>query len=82
MWSIFKVFIKFVAMLLLCFGFLAVRSGIEPEPPALQGKISTTGWPGKSHFKIVSGAIIFKDYFLETLRDSPASLDLSSASMS
>ena len=58
-----------------------MRSGIEPEPPALQGNVSTTGGPGKSHFKIVSRAINFKDYFLETLRDSPASLDLSNAYM-
>ena len=29
-------------------GFLAPRPGIEPAPPALEGKVLTTGPPGKS----------------------------------
>ena len=59
----FQVFIAFVTILLLyCFmlwflgceasGISAPRPGIEPEtepaPPALKGKILTTGLPGKS----------------------------------
>ena len=53
MWTIFKIFIEFVTVLLLflCFGFLATRHvrflapwpGIEPTPPALEGKVLTTG---------------------------------------
>ena len=39
MWTIFKVFIEFVTILLvLCFGFLAMRHvGIESPTPALEG---------------------------------------------
>ena len=58
MWTIFfKVFIEFVTILLLFYvlvfdreacGILAPRSGIEPAPPALEGKVLTTGPPGKS----------------------------------
>ena len=59
MWTIFKVFIEFVAILFLflCFGFLgheaceilAPRPGIQPAPPALEGEVLiTTGPPGKS----------------------------------
>ena len=55
----FQVFIAFVTILLLyCFmlwffgleasGISAPRPGIEPAPPALKGKILTTGLPGKS----------------------------------
>ena len=56
----FKVFIEFVTILLLfflmffCFfglearGILAPRPGIEPAPPVLEGKVLTTGPPGKS----------------------------------
>ena len=58
MWTIFKVFIEFVPILLLFlyFGFfgreacgiLAPQPGIEPAPPALEGEVLTTGPPGKS----------------------------------
>ena len=57
MWTILKVFIEFVTVLLLCFGFLApwqVRPysapwpEIKPAPPALEGKVLITGPPGKS----------------------------------
>ena len=58
MWTIFKVFIEFVTILLLCYvfgffwpeacGILAPRPGIEPAPPALEGEVLTTGLPGKS----------------------------------
>ena len=37
MWVILKVFIEF-----------APGPGIKPEPPALEGKVLTTGPPGKS----------------------------------
>ena len=57
MWTIFKVFIEFVTILLL-FYFLVLwpqgvwdlrdhRPGIEPTPPALEGEVLTTVPPGK-----------------------------------
>ena len=58
MWTILKVFIEFVTILLLFYvlvfgheacGILAPRPGIEPTTPELEGKVSTTGPPGKSH---------------------------------
>ena len=58
MWTIFKVFIEFVTILLLfCIlvffglkacGNLAPQPGIEPTASALEGKLLTTGSPGKS----------------------------------
>ena len=63
MWTIFKVFIEFVTILLLFYILafwpqsmwdLSSQPGIEPTPPALEGGILTTGLPGKSqetHFK-------------------------------
>ena len=59
MWTIFKVFIEFVTILLLIYvfgffcgcearGILAPWSGIEPASPALEGEVLTTGLPGKS----------------------------------
>ena len=55
MWTIFKVFIEFVTILLLFYvlgheacGILAPQPGIEPAPPAQEGKVLTTGPPGKS----------------------------------
>ena len=27
---------------------LPSQAGVEPTPPALEGKVLTTGWPGKS----------------------------------
>ena len=57
MWTIFKVCIEFVTILLLfCFGFfgheacgiLAPRLGIEPALPALEGEVLTAGLLGKS----------------------------------
>ena len=32
-----------------CEIFLAPWPGIEPAPPALEGRVSTTGLPGESH---------------------------------
>ena len=58
MWTIFKVFIKFVTILLLFYallfgheagGILPPQPGLEPAPPALEGEVLTTGPPGKSH---------------------------------
>ena len=56
MWSIFKVFIEFVTLLLLLYvlvfcpqdmcGILASQPETDPTPPALEGKVSTTGPPG------------------------------------
>ena len=57
MWTIFKVFIEFVTILLLFYalvfgcescGILAPQPGIEPTPPALEGEVLTIGPPGKS----------------------------------
>ena len=56
MWTIFKVFIKFVTVLLLFYvlafgqevcGALAPQSESKPTSPALEGKVLTTGPPGK-----------------------------------
>ena len=58
MWTIFKVFIATILLLFygVFFGFfgrqacgiLAPWPGIEPAPPALEGKVLTTGPPGKA----------------------------------
>ena len=57
MWTILKVFIEFVTILLLpcvlnfCLeacGSLTPRPGIELILPALEGKVLTTGCPGKN----------------------------------
>ena len=57
MWTIFKVFIEFVTILLLFYvlvldhkacRILAPRPGFEPTPPALEAEVLTTGAPGKS----------------------------------
>ena len=57
MWTIFKVFIEFITIMLLFYvlafgpeacGILASRPGIEPTPPALEGEVLTTGPPGRS----------------------------------
>ena len=59
MWTIFKVFIQFVTILLIFMlwfyghkacGILAAWSGSKPLPPVLEGKVLTTGPPGKSLF--------------------------------
>ena len=63
MWTILNVFIEFVAilplfllLLLFCFlaeacRILASQPGIEPVPSALEGKVLTTGSPGKSPWR-------------------------------
>ena len=57
MWTLFKVFIEFVTVLLLFYVLLfsprgmwhlSSLIGIEPPPPALEGKVLTRGPPGKS----------------------------------
>ena len=57
MWTIFKVFIEFVTVLLLFYvlvlwtkicGILAPPPGIESSPPILEGKVLTAGLQGKS----------------------------------
>ena len=59
MWTILKVFIEFVTILLRYYVLvfwprgmwdLSPRLGIEPAPPALEGEVLTTGPPGKSLF--------------------------------
>ena len=59
MWTIFKVFIEFVTILLLFYvlffgheacGILAPQPGIKPTAPALEGDVLTTGLPGKSPY--------------------------------
>ena len=59
MWTIFKVFIEFVTILLLSYmfwffglkacGILAPWPGVEPTSPALEDEVLTTGPLGKSH---------------------------------
>ena len=56
MWTIFKVFIEFVIIFLLCYVLafwprcmiLGPWPGTEPTPPALQGEVFATRPPGKS----------------------------------
>ena len=58
MWTIFKVFIELVTIVLLfyvlglfgleVYGILAPRPGIEPALPSLEGGVLTIGPPGKS----------------------------------
>ena len=58
MLTIFKLFTELVTILLLFYvlfyfvpelcGILVPRPGIESSPPALEGKVLTTGPPGKS----------------------------------
>ena len=55
MWNIFKIFIEFVAILLLFHvlvflarGILAAWQGVELAPPELEGEVSTMEQPGKS----------------------------------
>ena len=63
MWAIFKVFTELVTI---CFGFLATRHvgilvprpGIELTPLALEGKILTTGPPGKPFLCSFSSLIL------------------------
>ena len=67
MWTILKVFIEFVTILLLlyvlvffgceaCEAFGAPQPGIELACPALEGKVLTTGLPGKSLFFLKSAS--------------------------
>ena len=62
MWTIFKVFIEFVSILLLfhififgckACGILAPGQGIEPISPTLEGGFLTTGPPGKSLYVLL-----------------------------
>ena len=59
MWTIFKVFIEYVTILLPLYvlvlgreacGILAPWPGIEPGLPTLEGGVLSTGPPGKSHY--------------------------------
>ena len=59
MWTIFKVFLEFVTLLFLFYvlvfsheapGNLSSWPGIEPNPPALEDDVLTTGQPGKPQF--------------------------------
>ena len=64
MWTILKVFMYFVTILLLiyvfgiffgleAFGILAFQPGIEPIPLALKGEVLTTEPPGKSQYAVI-----------------------------
>ena len=69
MWTIFKVFLEFVKILLLLFmfcffgieacGILVPWPGITSTAPALEGEVLTTGPPGQSLdgslFKVING---------------------------
>ena len=68
MWTILKVCIEFATILLLlrvlifwgghkAYGILVPRPGIEPALPALEGKVLTTGPPGKSQTLLYKGMI-------------------------
>ena len=68
MWTIFKVFIEFVTILLLFYvlvygpeacGILTPQPGIELSLPALEGRVLTTGPPGKSLYLSLSLAFAF-----------------------
>ena len=53
MWTMFKVFIECITVLLLFYEhkacvILAPRPGMKPTPSALKGEVVTTGPPGKS----------------------------------
>ena len=60
LWIIFKVYIEFVIILLLSYvlfffgckvcGMLASLSLIKPAPPAMEGKVLTSGLLGMSSF--------------------------------
>ena len=60
MWTIFKVFYQICYSIasVLCFwffsqeacGVLSSQPGIESEHPSLEGKVLTTGLPGKSPY--------------------------------
>ena len=68
MWTVFKVFIEFVTILLLFYvlafgyeacGVLVSQAGLEPTPPALEGQVLTTGLPAKSPRKpLCLGAVL------------------------
>ena len=73
MWTIFKVFIGFVIiLLLLCFGFfgpeacgiLVPRPGMEPASPALEGEVLTTGQPGKSQSTFLNAVYCLYSHIL------------------
>ena len=56
MWTISKVFIEFDTIFFYVFGVFGLKAceivaswpGIEPKSSALEGKVLTTGLPGKS----------------------------------
>ena len=62
MWTIFKVFIEFVTILLLFHVLVfwpqsiwnfSTQPGIKPAPPALEGELLTTGLPGKFQTRVL-----------------------------
>ena len=71
MWTIFLKSLLNLLQYCFCFmfwffgpeacGILAPRTGIEPTPPALEGKVLATGPPGKSQGQLIfdKGAISF-----------------------
>ena len=69
MWTVFKVFIEFVTILLLFYvfwffgpeacGTLAPQPGIEPARLVLEGEVLTTALPGKSHMLAIIDIYMF-----------------------
>ena len=78
-WTIFKVFIECVTPLLLFYvfffgpepcGILVPKPGVEPAPPALEGRVLTTEWPLDGQggpqillFDILFQKVVIKGYF-------------------
>ena len=70
MWTVLKVFMEFVVILLLfhvlfffgeeACGILTPQPGIEHTPPILEGEVLTTGPPEKSPLNRVLGLIWFQ----------------------
>ena len=49
-------------------GILALPPGIEPSPPALEGKVLTTGQPGKSPCSTFKSVCHFELIFVYRVR--------------
>ena len=83
MWTTFKVFIEFVTNILFFMfwffgcearGILAPWPGIKLASPALEGKVLTTGPPGKSHQSVFNSHLIWLYSSIYTFHYSPGFL--------
>ena len=77
MWTIFKASVEFVTILLLFSvlvfwprGILVPRPGIEPATPTLEGKVLTTGPPGKSLLFFIKVELIHNVVLISAVRQS------------